>query len=100
METVDKVALEFAAIESQITDDLSPYRALRVPTLLLYGEKTRAPAKAVVRLLTDTLPLVRSQAIPGAGHMSPITHRDQVNALVLEHIRAVEEPVSAPARIA
>lgn len=94
-DTVDKVAMEFAAIESQITDDLSPYRALRVPTLLLYGEKTRAPAKAAVRLLNDTLPLARSHVIPGAGHMSPITHRDQVNALVLEHIRSVHEQVPA-----
>ena len=90
METVDKVAMEFGAIESQATDDLSPYQAMRVPTLLLYGEKTRAPAKAVVRLLADTMPLARAAVIAGAGHMSPFTHRERVNALILEHVREVE----------
>jgi lipase len=90
METVDKVALEFAAIESQVTDDLSPYRQLRVPTLLLYGAKTRRPAKAVVAVLEKTLPHARSMSIAGAGHMSPLTHRDAVNALVLDHIHQFE----------
>jgi lipase len=96
IDTVDKVAMEFAAIETQKTANLAPYRAMRVPTLLLYGEHTRAPAKAVVRLLTATLPMARAEAIPGAGHMSPITHRDAVNALVAEHIRAMSQ-ASAPA---
>jgi lipase len=90
IDTVDKVAMEFAAIESQQTGDLSPYRAMKMPTLLLYGDKTRAAAKAAVRLLSDTLPLARSASIAGAGHMSPFTHRDQVNALIVEHIREVE----------
>lgn len=96
METVDKVALEFAAIESLAVDDLSPWRVLRIPTLLLHGAKTRAPAKAVVRLLADTLPLARAGVIEGAGHMSPFTHRDKVNALIVEHVREVAEaPVQA-----
>jgi lipase len=90
METVDKVAKEFAAIESQIVDDLAPYRAIQAPTLLLYGAKTRKPAKAAVRVLEDTLPRARSAAIPGAGHMSPLTHREEVNRLVMAHIREVE----------
>jgi pimeloyl-ACP methyl ester carboxylesterase len=87
METVDKVALEFAAIEAQTVESLAPYQALRVSTLLLYGAKTRRPAKAVVEVLSETLPLSRAQAIPAAGHMSPFTHRDAVNALLLAHIR-------------
>jgi lipase len=90
IDTVDKVAMEFAAIEELTVTDLAPYRALDVPTLLLYGEKTRAPAKAVVKLLGETLPQARSMAIPGAGHMSPLTHRDAVNALVAAHIREVD----------
>jgi lipase len=96
METVDKVAMEFAAIESQSTGDLSPYRAISAPTLLLYGENTRAPAKAIVRLLSETLPRARSQAIAGAGHMSPLTHRDKVNALITGHMASVE--ASSPVR--
>lgn len=91
METVDKVAMEFAAIESQTVSDLSPYRALRAPTLLVYGAKTRAPAKAVVRILTRELPNARAVAIKGAGHMSPFTHRDELNALIIDHIREAEQ---------
>ena len=77
IDTVDKVAREFAAIESQTASDLSPYRALRFPVLLVYGAKTRAPAKAVVHILERTLPQTRAMAVDGAGHMSPFTHRDR-----------------------
>ena len=63
---------------------------LRVPTLLLYGAKTRLPAKVVVEVLDETLPLSRAAAIPGAGHMSPFTHRDAVNAVIAEHIEEVD----------
>lgn len=90
METVDKVAMEFAAIEEQETNRLEAYEAIGAPTLLLYGAKTRAPAKAVVRILEAALPHVRSVEIARAGHMSPITHREQVNALAVDHIREVE----------
>jgi lipase len=90
IETVDKVAQEFAAIEGQVASDLSPYRAVRAQTLLIYGDKTRAPAKAVVRILEKTLPQTRTVAVAGAGHMSPLTHRDQINALILDHIAQVE----------
>jgi pimeloyl-ACP methyl ester carboxylesterase len=90
MDTVDKVALEFGAIEQQEVESLAPYQALRVPTLLLYGAKTRLPAKVVVEVLDETLPLSRAAAIPGAGHMSPFTHRDAVNAVIAEHIEEVD----------
>ncbi len=89
IETVDKVALEFAALGAQRVDDLEPYRAIRTPTLLLYGEKTRQPAKAVIEVLAKTLPLAHAAAIEGAGHMSPFTHRDRVSALITEHIYEV-----------
>jgi lipase len=95
METVDKVAMEFAAIESQTVDSLAPYQTISAPTLLIYGAKTRAPAKAAVRILEGTLPRVRTAEIAGAGHMSPLTHRERVNTLVVEHIREVERASAA-----
>jgi lipase len=91
METVDKVALEFAAIEGQQVDSIRPYQAITAPTLLVYGAATRQPAKAVVRILERCLPRAQTVVIRGAGHMSPFTHRDRVNALILDHIRAAEE---------
>jgi lipase len=90
METVDKVAMEFAAVESQTVDSLAPYRAIHAPTLLLYGAKTRAPAKAVIRILEAAMPRAHATKIAGAGHMSPLTHREEVNARIVEHIRKVE----------
>ena len=86
LETVDKVALEF-----QIAKDLEPppldeLRSLNPPALLIYGTRTRKPAKAVIEILDDLLPVSQVKAISGVGHMSPITHRDQVNAIVRAHI--------------
>ena len=98
IETVDKVAMEFAAVGAQTVDTLAPYKAVRAPTLLLYGERTREPAKAVIRILERTLPDVRAKAIAGAGHMSPFTHRDAVNGLVIEHIRVVEQAAQRSAQ--
>jgi pimeloyl-ACP methyl ester carboxylesterase len=50
------------------------------------GGRTRAPAKAVIDILLLTLPKVELRTVPHAGHMSPLTHPDRVNPLVLEHV--------------
>jgi lipase len=99
METVDKVAMEFAAIEELSVDDLTPYHELQIPTLLLYGANTRSAAKGIVHLLNETLPMARSKAIAGAGHMSPLTHGEAVNALIAGHIREVDR-AGAPRQFA
>jgi len=44
------------------------------PTLLIKGGKTRAPARAVVDLLGETMPNAKVETLPGAGHMIPLTH--------------------------
>lgn len=90
IETVEKVAMEFDAIEHKTVGSLDPYRIVSAPTLILVGEKTRAPAKAVATILEETLPTARVEAIAGAGHMSPFTHRDEVNRRILAHVREVE----------
>jgi len=50
------------------------------------GGRTRAPAKAVIDILMNTLPDAELRTVPHAGHMSPLTHPDQVNPLVLAHL--------------
>lgn len=85
VDTVDKVAKEFALLE-QIDVDLKDYTAIDAPVRLIMGAKTRQPAKAVIDVLQRILPNVEVRVVPGAGHMSPMTHTDQVNALILEHI--------------
>ena len=85
-ETVDKVALEFFAVKWLAAPPMDVYTALDVPTLLIHGGKTRRPAVAVIEVLAGLLPDARIAAVEGAGHMSPLTHRDAVNRLVLAHI--------------
>ncbi|RIA56355.1 alpha/beta fold hydrolase [Dichotomicrobium thermohalophilum] len=85
LETIDKVAKEFALIE-RMEADLADYAAIRAPTRLIMGGRTRAPARAVIDILLETLPNVERRTIPQAGHMSPLSHPDRVNPLVLEHL--------------
>ena len=86
IETVDKVALEFLAVKWLAAPPLDVYTALDVPTLLMHGSKTRQPSLAVTEVLAGLLPDARIAAIEGAGHVSPLTHQDAVNRLVLAHV--------------
>ena len=65
---------------------LRAYAAIDVPTLVLCGTRSPAPSRAITRLLAESLPRSRHRTIRNAGHMSPITHPAEVNALVLEHL--------------
>lgn len=62
------------------------YRALRVPVLLLHGEKSPAAARRVVERLAALLPDVEVRRVPGAGHMGPVTHADTVNGLIRDFL--------------
>ena len=53
--TIRKVALEFM-IALDADTKLADYAAVKAPTLLIAGSKTRAPARAVVDMLGATLP--------------------------------------------
>jgi pimeloyl-ACP methyl ester carboxylesterase len=64
---------------------LEAYAAIDVPTLILCGTRSPAPSRAITRLLAEALPCARHRTIRNAGHMSPITHPAEVNALVVEH---------------
>jgi pimeloyl-ACP methyl ester carboxylesterase len=61
-------------------------RALRVPTLVLLGDRSPAPARAVSECL-GALPFVTVESLPGVGHMGPITHPEEVNARIARHLR-------------
>ena len=59
---------------------------MTVPTLLLYGTTSPLPTRRICELLARVLPEAQLKAIGGAGHMAPLTHRDQVNALVVAQL--------------
>ncbi len=64
---------------------------LRTPVLLISGDRTTAAARRVVERLARHLPQTHFKVIPGAGHMGPVTHTQQVNRrianflLMLQH---------------
>lgn len=80
-----KIVLDFHAT---INEDAAPadLRNMAVPTLLLQGAATVQPIRRICRLVADALPAARFETIAGAGHMLPLTHRDEVNDAVVAHI--------------
>jgi len=61
---------------------LAAFRSLDVPVLLLTGTRSTAAARRVAGLLGAALPRVQVEEIEGAGHMAPVTHPQQINALI------------------
>lgn len=80
-----KIALDFHATLSEPTR-LGDFRSMTVPTLLLYGTSSPLPARRICHLLARILPEAQLRTITGAGHMAPVTHRDQVNATVIAQL--------------
>jgi pimeloyl-ACP methyl ester carboxylesterase len=74
-----------------LATDRSDYAPITAPTLVLGGSLTPAVERIVVERLATTLPNATSQILPGLGHMGPITHAAQVNALLAAHLDASSE---------
>jgi pimeloyl-ACP methyl ester carboxylesterase len=84
-----KVYLE---VRSLLADRTPPaaYECVTAATLLLGGERSPVAAQRVIALLATAIPRARTRVVPGAGHMGPISHAAEVNALVAEHIAAAD----------
>ncbi len=48
--------------------------SISVPTLALYGENSRPFHRRMSEIVAKKVPAGRLQRLPGAGHMSPLTH--------------------------
>jgi pimeloyl-ACP methyl ester carboxylesterase len=59
---------------------------MTVPTLLLHGTSSPWPTRRICDLLERVLPDAHLRTVGGAGHMAPVTHRDQVNAMVVAQL--------------
>lgn len=82
-----KIALDFhAAFNEPIR--LEDLRSMTVPTLLLKGTRSPFPTRRICERLAHVLPDASLKTIAEAGHMAPITHRDEVNALVIDQIQS------------
>jgi len=80
-----KIALDFHATLNEPTR-LEDFRSMAVPTLLLHGTSSPWPTRRICDLLERNLPEAQLRTIGGAGHMAPMTHRDQVNAMVIAQL--------------
>ena len=80
-----KVALDFHATLNEPAS-IDDFRMLAVPTLVLQGTSTALPTQRICKRLAVSLPEVRFRTIAGAGHMLPLTHRDEVNDLIVEQL--------------
>ncbi len=61
---------------------LADLRTLTMPTAILHGEASTAPDLRMTELVRQAVPGCLGAEIPGAGHMAPITHPQQVARLV------------------
>ena len=60
---------------------------LLLPTLVMRGEKTTIPDRRVTEILRAHIPQCRYEVIPGAEHMSPLSHPAFIAEAIERHIR-------------
>jgi pimeloyl-ACP methyl ester carboxylesterase len=66
---------------------LAAFSELRIPVLIMTGGRSTVSAHGVSRRLISVLPSVKQHGFPELGHMGPVTHPEQVNAVVARFLR-------------
>lgn len=87
-----RAAGDFAALFGERTK-LAGYEVFDFPVLLMRGQDSPQPARAVIAELEKRLPTATLVSVVGAGHMGPVTHREAVADVIARHI----QPLLAPA---
>jgi len=73
---------------------------IRQPMLFLSGMRSVASMRAISPLLRAALPGAVHEAIPGLGHMGPLTHAAEVNGRIVDFLdRVLENRGHASARL-
>lgn len=83
-----KAPLEFAALFGERAE-ASDYARLGSSTLIIRGEHAPRPTRLIAETLPTLLPNARLAVVAGAGHMGPLTHATEVNAIIRLHIADV-----------
>lgn len=89
-ERMPKVAAELHAVLGEATP-LARYAALRMPVLLIHGERTRHTARLIAKHLASTMHHAEAFELPGAGHTGAIDHPDAICRLVEAFVEAQRE---------
>jgi lipase len=63
-------------------------RRVQAPTLVLCGERTTAPERRMCEIIADAAPRATLGIVPAAGHMSPMTHPEEVAGRLAGHLSA------------
>jgi pimeloyl-ACP methyl ester carboxylesterase len=66
------------------------YESLAMPTLVLSGERSPAPARKIAAVLASVIPDATLEEIAGAGHMAPLTHARAVGERIASFLRRVD----------
>ncbi len=82
-----KMMCEVAAVDADEAPALA-YAGLELPTLVISGGDTRPSSRRVCELVSEAIPGAQHAEIPGAGHLSPLSHPNEVAALIAGHVRA------------
>jgi len=84
-----KAPLDFAALIHEQTQ-ASAYAHLQCPALVIRGEHAPAPTRLIAETLPSLLPNARLAVVADAGHMGPMTHTADVNALIVQHLSRIQ----------
>ncbi len=80
-----KLPLDFRALLEEPTP-LKDYLGFPFPVHVLRGEHAPRPTRFIAELLSQTMSRCRLSVIPGAGHMGPVTHADEVASRISDYI--------------
>lgn len=80
-----KGPLDFHALMNEPTP-ATAYRQLNFSVLIMRGEHSPRPSCMIAEGLHHVLPASRLLVIAGAGHMGPLSHAQEVAALITRHI--------------
>jgi len=98
------VALRMPAVADQFEalfgwQPLADLGRLRMPVLLMHGERTHRVTLAIAAQLAERTPRGIELRIRGAGHMGPVTHAEAFNSGV-QRFLAPEEATAPPLALA
>lgn len=77
----------FSNLAHKIT--LAECRGLAVPTTIVVGSESLEVDRRITALLHETIDEAYRVEIPGAGHMSPLTHPAPVAGIICDHLARV-----------
>jgi lipase len=66
---------------------LDELRQIKAPTLVLCGENTTLPDRRLAEIVRDQIPRSTYKVIPGADHMSPLSHPSFIAEAARQHAR-------------